>query len=221
MTAMSRIALANGLLHRLGGIRPSRVLLKPAPGTATLRDLFRAQREEPRVLELIDGTLVAKAVGFREAVVAGHVTSAVVSFARENSLGIVVGSKGLMKLSPKSARSPEVSFISWNQLPNRKLPRQSVPRLFPELAVEVWRKENTRKEMARKRKEYFAAGCRLMWIIHVSHRTVELYVSPDEFTTVSEFGMLDGDDVLPGFSLPVRSLFVDLAPPRSKPRKRR
>ena len=43
------------LLESLGGISPKRVLLSPAPGTATLKDVIRCVDGEPkRLVELID-----------------------------------------------------------------------------------------------------------------------------------------------------------------------
>jgi Uma2 family endonuclease len=74
--------------------------------------------------------------------------------------------------------------------------------------------------MARKRKEYFLAGTRLVWQVNPRKRTVDVYTAPDEFTTLAESETLDGADVLPGFSLPVRALFVNL-PPATRKRKSR
>jgi Uma2 family endonuclease len=86
--------------------------------------------------------------------------------------------------------------------------------------------------MERQRKEYFLSEVRLVWYIDPRARTVRAYTSPDE---VIEFGpkdTLDGGDVLPGFAVPVASLFEQLAPaakparppasaPVKKPKKRK
>jgi hypothetical protein len=59
------------LLESLGGISPRRVLLKPTPGTATVRDVIRhIDADKKRLVELIDGTLVEKPMGFAESMVA-------------------------------------------------------------------------------------------------------------------------------------------------------
>lgn len=209
------------LLKALGNIPANRVRLNPVPGTATLRDLVRLQRDEPRIFELVDGTLVAKAIGFSEAVVAARVASAINNYAIESDLGVVAGSKGLMRFSSNSARSPEVTFISWNQLPKRLLPRASYPRIHPDMAVEIFRKGNTRREMDRKRREFFNSGCQMVWMVYPNSRTVDAYTDIEQFRTFTESDTLDGGEVLPGFKLPVRSLFVNLAEPKAKPRKRR
>ncbi len=46
------------------------------------------------------------------------------------------------------------------------------------LVVEVLSESNTRKEMTRKRHEYFAAGVRLAWFVNPATRTVDVYTTP-------------------------------------------
>src|SRR6476660_1203053 len=71
-TAVSRKTLLTAadllkLIDRLGGIDPARVRLRPMPGTATEKDILRAEREPQKALcELVDGTLVEKPMGYRE-----------------------------------------------------------------------------------------------------------------------------------------------------------
>ena len=50
----------------------------------------------------------------------------------------------------------------WSKIPNRELPEEPVPFLIPDLAIEVLSLSNTRAEMARKRRDYFGAGVRLV-----------------------------------------------------------
>jgi len=56
-------------------------------------------------------------------------------------------------------------------------------------------------------REYFAAGTRLVWVIHPRTRTVHVYRSPRGVRVLAEEDALRGDDVLPGFSTPVRRCF--------------
>jgi Uma2 family endonuclease len=78
------------------------------------------------------------------------------------------------------------------------------------LAVEVLSVNNTLKEMERKRKEYFQAGCRLVWEIDPAQRTATVYTSPEDSQVLSESDTLDGGDVLPGFKLPLAQAFTEL-----------
>ena len=54
------------LVQGLGGIPLSRILAKPAPGTATESDVLESQRIHNRLYELVDGVLVEKAMGLSE-----------------------------------------------------------------------------------------------------------------------------------------------------------
>lgn len=209
------------VLRNLGGIPASRVRVDPAPGTATIRDLLRLWKAEGRMCELVDGTLVDKPMAAPESYIAGQIQTSINLYLMTHKLGFTLGEQGMLKLSKGLIRAPDVSFVSWEQLPQPKVPREPLFALYPDLAVEVYSKGNTRKEMARKRREYFRAGCRLVWIVYPRTETVDVYSDPEHFTTYSDADTLNGDDVLPGFRLPIRSFFGELAPLEPKPRKRR
>lgn len=100
-------------------------------------------------------------------------------------------------------------------MPDRRLPREAVPHLVPDLAVEVLSRSNTPTEMRRKLREYFQAGVRLVWYIDPASRTVTIYHDEHDAVALHEHEMLTGDEVLPGFELPVRQLFTPAAPQSS------
>ena len=56
---------------------------------------------------------------------------------------------------PGLVRLPDISFISWDQVPTRHCPPDPIAGLAPALAVEVLSKGNTKREMDRKVREYF------------------------------------------------------------------
>ena len=165
---------------------------------------------QDRLCELVDGTLVEKTVGAYESYLPVWLIRVIGNFVEQNKLGIVLGEGGMMRLAPGLVRIPDVSFISWDRLPGRRVPREPIPDLAPDLAVEVISQSNTRKEMDRKLQDYFAAGTRLVWFVYHSPRhEVRVYVKPEEFSLVRESETLDGGDVLPGFRLTVSDLFAE------------
>jgi Uma2 family endonuclease len=91
----------------------------------------------------------------------------------------------------------------------------------PDLAVEIISDSNTRREMDLKLREYFLAGTQLVWYIDPETHTAEAYTAPDVVTHVPADGALDGGDVLPGFRLPLATLFAHLPPPKPKTRRKR
>ncbi len=198
------------LLADLGDIDPARVVADPAPGTATEADLLALSDHTGRLYELVDGTLVEKAVGFRESILAFALGGILRAFVIPRNLGLVSGPDDTMRLFPGLVRMPDVAFISWDRFPDRRVPEEPIPSLAPDLAIEVLSASNTPKEMARKRREYFQVGVRLVWMVDRKTRTVAVYTSPDQFVTLDESQALDGGAVLPGFALPLRDLFVEL-----------
>lgn len=120
------------------------------------------------------------------------------------------GADGMMRLFAGLVRIPDVAFISWGRLPDRRVPHAPVPDLSPDLAVEILSEGNTEGEMARERREYFEAGVRLVWLIDPRSRTTRVFDSPDQSTTFDASQTLHGGQVLPGFRLPLHDLFAEL-----------
>jgi Uma2 family endonuclease len=79
--------------------------------------------------------------------------------------------------------------------------------LVPDWAVEILSPTNTKKEMERKRREYFAGGAKLVWEVYPEKNIVKVFTTPKEVATIDENGILDGGPALPGFTLPVREWF--------------
>jgi Uma2 family endonuclease len=196
------------LLEQLGDISPKRIRANPPPGTATEKDLLRIHAREDRLYELVDGVLVEKVMGFLESFLACELIKLLGYFLDRHPLGFLAGPDGTVRLMPRLVRIPDISFISWDQVPNHEVPTEPIPDLAPALAIEVLSEGNTPKEMARKLKEYFLAGSHLVWFIDLQKRTVSVYTAPDRCTVLTEEQTLDGGKVLPGFVLPLKTVFA-------------
>ena len=188
------------LLERLGDIPPERIRFHPPPGTAKERDLIAVKDRENRTCELIDGVLVEKAVGIRKSLLAGLIGTVLRIFVDPLNLGLVLGADCALRLVPGLVRVPDVTFLAWGAIPGGRVPEEAIPQIAPTLAVEVVSKSNTPKEMARKRREFFAAGTRLVWMVEPRKRTVTVFTGPEQAVTLDDSQTLDGGEVLPGFS---------------------
>jgi Uma2 family endonuclease len=204
------------LLARLGDVPARRVRLRPYPGTATEQDVIDLRERERLLYELVDGTLVEKGMGYPESLLAMYLGSLITSFVIRHRLGVVAGEAGMMRLWPGRVRIPDLSFASWERLPNRRWPNKPIADFAPDLAVEVLSKSNTRREMAGKLREYFEAGVRLVWYVDPKKQVVTVYTAPDQSTVLRIDDTLDGGDVLPGFALPLRDLFDAISPPQAE-----
>ena len=198
------------LIRGLGGIPLSRVLAKPAPGTATESDVLDATRRYNRLYELVDGALVEKVMGYSESLFALFVARILLDFVEPRNLGLVSGADGTMKLFGGLVRIPDVAFVSWDRIPGRVIPKEPIPSLTPDLVAEVLSESNTPAEMARKRGEYFSSGVRIVWEFDTESRIVTVYAPDGNVLVLDSSGVLQGGDVLPGFTLVLGDLFAKL-----------
>jgi len=198
------------LLQRFGPIPASRIRYDPPPGMATEQNVVAIEAREARLFELVDGILVEKAVGFYESILAIRLARFLSEFVERHHLGIVAGADGMLRLAPGLVRIPDVSFISWARLPQGQIPRQPIPDLVPDLVVEVLSEGNTPREMEQKLRDYFAAGTRLVWYVVPSRQEVHVYTTPNRCDILSADQDLQGAEILPGFTFPVRQLFAEI-----------
>lgn len=189
-------------------IPAARVVLIPTPGTATEADAEAILLREKRLCELVDGVLVEKAMGFYGSNLACILIQLLRNFVAPAKLGTVTGEGGTVQLAPRSVRIPDVAFFSRNRFLGGR-PSRPIPELVPDLAVEVLSKSNTRGEMERKLRDYFASGVRLVWYMDPEKRHVSVYEAVDRVTVLDESGTLDGGAVLPGFRLRVADWFAE------------
>jgi Uma2 family endonuclease len=198
------------ILKDLGGIAPGRVRLKSPLGFANEEDLIEFNARKKTICELVDGLLVEKAMGFNESDLALVLAGYLRAFIIPRNLGLVTGADGMMRLVVGSVRVPDLSFTSWDRIPGRRRPKGAIAGFAPDLAIEVLSRSNTKAEMARKRREYFGAGVRLVWEVNSKARTVTIFEGPACLTLLGESDTLEGGDVLPGFVLPLAHLFGEL-----------
>lgn len=199
------------LQRHLGDVPLERIRAVPSPGAATESDAVRVLESGagPRC-ELIDGVLVEKSMGYKEARLAVLLATMLQNFVGPRNLGVVVGADGTIRLPENLIRIPDVSFAAWNRFPGGRIPDEAAPTIVPDLCVEIISAGNTRAEMQRKLREYFSGGVRLVWLVDWRAKTVDVYQSPTESRTLSARETLEGGDVLPGFQLAIADLFVEL-----------
>jgi len=202
------------ILHELGDVDPARVIWLPREATDE-DQLHFCEGEPKRLCDLIDGVLVEKIVGQREALYAATLIASLVPFVRKKKLGMVGGADAIMRLRAGLNRLPDIAYTAWSSLPTDSAHLKPIADYPPDLAVEVISIGDRPGELARKRRDYFTAGTKLLWIVDPDDRTVEVFTGPDDSTTLTAADTLTGGNVLPGFELPLAELFDD---PQLNPR---
>lgn len=133
------------------------------------------------------------------------VIGALVSYVYAHDLGRVFTAQTTFKVSGAPPnRQPDAAFVSAERMP--EIVDEDVP-YAPDLAVEVISRTDDWSELVNKAENYLKNGVRMVWIIdpygkgafiHRPGRPVRLLNLTDE---------LDGEEVLPGFKMPVKALF--------------
>jgi Uma2 family endonuclease len=104
-----------------------------------------------------------------------------------------------------------VSFLRAERLPAGGVPSAGFVAFSPDLAVEVLSPDQTAADMDERMADYFAAGTRLFWVVNPARRTVAVHSPTAPARWLREGDVLDGGDVIPGFSVPVADLFDGIA----------
>ncbi len=137
-----------------------------------------------------------------------NVAAALKQFVRTQNLGVVMaGEVGVFtSRNPDTVRAPDVLFLSHERDALRTRP-QGFLDVAPELTVEILSPTDRPDQVRRKLDEYFAAGVRLVWVIDPATRSVQVHHGRGEPLSLASGAVVTGEDVLPGFALPVDDIF--------------
>jgi len=166
------------------------------------------QGGESARLELVRGEIVEMApTGGLHGLVTMELSRLVANYVREQGLGVVIAAETgfILATNPDTVRAPDVAFIAKDRLP-RPVPQRYFP-LPPDLAVEVVSPSDVAQDVRRKVIDFLQAGTRLVWVVYPETQTVDVYRPGQDVRVVDAQGVLQGEDVLPGFELPLRALF--------------
>jgi Uma2 family endonuclease len=120
---------------------------------------------------------------------------------------VVTGEPGFrLTTDPDTVRAPDVAFVRRDRLP----PGGSLPGYFPgapDLAVEVISPNDLYTEVDEKVAEWLEHGTQLVFVVNPRRRTVAVHRPGQPVRILGSDDTLDGEDVVPGWSLAVRDLF--------------
>ncbi|HEX6853639.1 MAG TPA: Uma2 family endonuclease [Candidatus Polarisedimenticolaceae bacterium] len=176
----------------------------------SVEDLY-ALPDDGYARELQAGFLVSEPpAGGRHGDTALALGSALRRHVREHRLGRVLANDTGFVLArrPDTVRAPDVAFVTKERWENYSDPSGFLPGP-PDLAVEVLSASNTPGEMHAKVADFLAAGARLVWVVDPEAKTVAVYRTLLAPRFVGLDGVLDGEEVVPGFTLPVAEIFED------------
>ena len=174
----------------------------------TADELLAMPKGDGRRYELIRGVLIEKMPTGdphgESVTLTGYVLT---HYARSNRHGVVrSGDPGYwLESDPDTVRAPDVAWFA----PGRLLRgRRGYPEMAPDLAIEVKSPGNSWPEIAAKAQMWLCYGSREAWVGDPETVTVRIYWPNAAPVILSADDVLDGGDLLPGFSVTVRDLFL-------------
>lgn len=185
-------------------------MVSPQPGVLVTGDELLAMGGLG-LCELIEGRIVPMTPSIHpHGRCESHFDEHLKSFVRQHALGkIMVGGVGIYtRHHPDTVRSADVAFIS-NERYAQLGKVSGFLDVAPELVVEIVSPDDRWVDVMQKLHELFAIGVQLVWLADLTARTVYAYRSLTDVRVFTEADVLTGDEVLPGFSVPVASLFEE------------
>jgi Uma2 family endonuclease len=125
----------------------------------------------------------------------------------ERRLGAVYVETGYrLSSDPDTVRGPDVSFVR-----RERVDEGDEPEGFwtgpPDLAAEFVSPSESADSLQEKIAEYLAAGTRLVWVFYARTRHVVVWRADRTTALLGADDVLSGEDVIPGFTCPVREIF--------------
>ncbi len=193
----------------------------PLPGRAALvattirmtLDEWLARPDTEPASEFVCGEAFQKPMpNLAHHILAGFVGHLVWTHARRLNLGLA-GPELRCVFGPTSGERghvPDVAFVSRERLPRGDA--RSVPpfRAAPDLAIEILSPDQEMGRFTEKIQFYLRHGVRLVWVVDPRAETVTVHRPDADPFTLGAGDVLDGGDVLPGFTLPVAGIFAEL-----------
>jgi Uma2 family endonuclease len=185
-------------------LRTMAELAATARPLATEADLLRMP-DDGYKYELVDGEIRMSPGGARHGQVGVRLSAVLHAFVSERSLGHVFESSTGFRLPGGNVRSPDVSFVRAARFENEHVP-EGFPDIAPDLAVEVLSPGDSPRHVLDKVGEYLQAGTRLVWVIDPKRERAAVYRSLTEVKELRPDDSFSGEDVVPGFTVPLADL---------------
>ncbi len=165
-----------------------------------------APENDARRFELVDGQLVEADTSQLRGRLCARVAGLIYTFDRQASLGrYAVKCYHKMPDDDYNALRPDVSFTS--NARTEPINKEGPVQHMPDLAVEIKGWDTSIIGMRKRAAYYIANGARMVWLVYPDKHFIEIYQPGVELQILTENDTIDGGDVLPGFTLPVREVF--------------
>ena len=157
--------------------------------------------------ELVNGELVELHVSKETSALALIINASLFLWVKARGLGTVFQNDcGLQIFSdPSKVRFADGSYVSRQRL--ESVAGGGHLTVAPDLVLEVVSPHDNAEIVETKIQEYLGAGVRMVWVVYPATRVAYVFGPERAVRLLSPGDALEGGDVLPGFSLPLKELF--------------
>jgi Uma2 family endonuclease len=130
------------------------------------------------------------------------------AFIEPRKLGRLTASDSGVRLErdPDTVREPDIAFFSTQKIPPGVRVR-GYAEVVPDLVVEIVSPSDSLRDVNDKARMWLSYGVNLVWVVHLNSHTVDVHREGRRVSRLTESDLLDGEDVLPGFTCEVREFF--------------
>jgi Uma2 family endonuclease len=168
-------------------------------------------------LEWVNNRVVQKVSPKRKhALAQGRFVSALGAWADAGGYGMV-GTEWHFQVQPPGEISrtlvPDLAFLSYDRMPLKELEVTDLPRIAPDVVVEIRSPEDREEDIEEKVRVYLKAGARVVFLVDTDRKLIQ--VRDNDGSRVVATGERLTHHALAGFSMAANTLF-DLPRPRPK-----
>lgn len=186
----------------------STATIKPTPVTAKEFETF----EPDQRYELIEGALhsMPPPPGYEHGLLTAEFSLEAGGFVRLHNLGkcFAAETRFVIEHNPDTAIGPDWAFIAKDRLPKRTL--KGFAPIAPDALLEVRSPIDRSRELEDKIECWLKAGVRLVWELDPKTRTLTVHRAGVAPRRLGIDETLSGEEVLPGFLLPLKTLFASI-----------
>jgi Uma2 family endonuclease len=146
--------------------------------------------------------------GARSSMVSSNIGYELRHYVQTHRLGAVIFSEAgfVLEHDPDTVVAPDVAFVRRDRMPDL-IPERGFFLLAPDLAVEVISPTDEPGDMRRKQAIYDRVAIPMVWWIDPLRRTAAVHVPGEPVRHLTESEILDGERVVPGFPIPLATIF--------------
>jgi Uma2 family endonuclease len=159
-----------------------------------------------RLFELIHGEIVEKAPTEEHGLIAGNIYGFLWQYTRQSGIGrTVIAVRVWVPEDDYNSRQPDLAvFVDTT----RPVVTRGPVLQMPDVVIEVKSPDDTYASMRERAAYYLAHGARLVWLLYPAKGLVEVYRQRADSDILTGADTLQGEEVLPGFTLPVWEIFA-------------